>query len=132
MAVTTISADLDADLDAFHPRWPTRGIDPARVWEDYDPVADELLVFFGGKPVGAVNVPINTPERDYVDLLVDEETDDVVGLQVDALVVWVGAANPRWAPLADVRASAEQRREAVAALIADAAGLFALHGVGGA
>ena len=131
MAVTTIPADLDADLDVFHPRWPTRGIDPARVWEDYDPVADELLVYFGGKPVGAVNVPINTPERDYVDLLVDEETDDIVGLQVDALGVWVGAAYPRWAPLGVDGVSPEERREAVAALIADAAGLFALYGAGG-
>jgi len=130
MAITTNRSDLGVELESFHPRWPTRGIDLAGVWEEYDPIADELLVYFGGQPVGAVNVPIDSPDRDYVELLVDEETDEVVGLQVDALRAWVGRERPPWAPLADDGASPERRREAIASLIVEAAGLFALHGAG--
>lgn len=131
MAITSMPTDRAANAEAFHPRWLKRGIDPATVWEEYDAVADELLVYFGGAPVGVVNVPVDTPERDYVDLLVDEDTDEGVGVQVDALRAWVGAARPRWAPLADDQASPAERQEAISALVVDAAGLFALHGAGG-
>lgn len=48
MVVTPTSADRRTELDVFHPRWPTRGIDLDRAWVDYDHGADELLVYFGG------------------------------------------------------------------------------------
>lgn len=130
MAVPSTPVGLRTEVDGFHPRWPTRGIDPGEVWADYDAVADELLVYFGGGPTSAVNVPIDAPDQDSVDLLVEEESEAVVGLQVDALRSGVGRAHPRWAALADDDATSEQRRDAITALIVDAAGLFALYGAG--
>lgn len=117
-------------LRSFHPRWPTRGIDPCQAWVDYYPPADEVLVYFD-RPVPAVSVPIDTPDRDYVYLRVDEETEAIVGIQVESFITWVTSLHPRWKPLADPIATEADRREAVAALVSDAAGLFALHGAGG-
>jgi hypothetical protein len=131
MALTDLPTHPEAEPRLFHLRWPAVGVDAASVWADYDPIADELLVYFD-RPIASVSVPIDTPDRDYVYLLVDEATEAVVGVQVDALRAWVAAAHPRWAPLADPDAGGADRRAAVAALIADAAGLFALHGAGGA
>ena len=131
MAVSNATSLSDVGLRSFDPRWPTRGIDPGRAWVDYSPLADEVMVYFD-RPVPAVSVPIDTPERDYVYLRVDEETEAVVGIQVETFLAWVAEFHPRWAPLADPAASAEERGDAVAAFVADAAGLFALHGAGGA
>lgn len=131
MALTDASERASLGSYAPYLRWPTAGVNPAAVWADYDPIADELLVYFD-KPAGSTSVAIGTPDRDYVYLLVDDDTDTVVGIHVDDLRVWVAAANPRWAPLATAAVPPEQRREAISALIADAAGLFALHGAGGA
>jgi len=131
MALTDASTKAAPQSYASYLRWPTTGVDPAASWADYDPIADELLVYFD-KPAGSTSVVIETPDRDYVYLLVDDATDTVVGVHVDDLRVWVAAENPRWAPLMDEAASPEQRREAITSLIADAAGLFALHGAGGA
>lgn len=116
-------------MRTFHPRWPARGFDPDTAWADDDAPADELLVSPTG-PAPSVVVPIDTPDRDDVCLLVDPTTEAVVGVQVEAMPAWVAAQHPRWAPLADPTASAERRRAAVAALVADTAGLFALHGTG--
>ena len=80
--------------------------------------------------MSAVNVPIDARGQDDIDLLVDEESETVVGLQVDGLRAGVVRAHSRWAPMADDAALPRQRREALAAVIADAAGLFALHGAG--
>lgn len=130
MAVNNpVHTPVSSSLRTFHPRWPARGFDPLTAWVDYDALADELLVYLAG-PAPSVVVPIDTPDRDYVFLLVDPTTEAVVGVQVEAMGVWVAAQHPRWAPLADPTASADQRRVAVAALVVDAAGLFALHGAG--
>jgi hypothetical protein len=129
MAVSSAPSRAEPELRSFYPRWPARGFEPARAWVDYDPAADELLVYFE-QPTGSVSVPIDTPERDYVYVLVDEESEAVVGIQVDAMRAWVGAAHPRWVPLADDGAPVAARRAAVAALVAEAAGLFALYGAG--
>jgi len=126
MALTALR---DTATRSFAPRWPIHGVDPTNAWADYDPVVDELLVYFG-QPSGGVSVPIDTPERDFVYLVVDEETEAVVGIQVDALGVWVSAAYPRWAPLMDRELSPELRSAAIAALVTDAAGLAALYGAG--
>jgi hypothetical protein len=125
-----VTSSVASGLRTFHPRWPARGFDPVTAWADYDALADELVVYLTG-PAPSVVVPIDTPDRDYVFLLVDPTTEAVVGVQVEAMRVWVAAQNPRWAPLADPTASPGRRRAAVAALVADAAGLFALHGAGG-
>ena len=115
----------------LHPRLPTRGIDPSAVWIDYDPVVDDVMLDFD-RPIGSVDVPIDTPDRDYVSLLVVDDDEEVVGLRVETFKLWVTSVHPHWAPLADPEASPEQRREAAAALVADAAGLFALYGTGAA
>jgi len=106
-------------------------LDAGAVWTDYDPVADELLVYFD-RPRGSVSVAIGTPDRDYVYLLVDDVDDEatVVGVHVDDLRAWVAEANPRWAPLMDTDVKPAEREQAVSALIADAAGLFAVYGAG--
>lgn len=127
MAVTS---PLPPTLRTFAPRWPARGIDLDSAWVDHDRNADELLVYFSGRPVAAVTVPIDDATADHVSLLVDPETEAVVGLQVDAFEVHSGAAHSAWAPLADAISPANQRRTALARLVADAAGLFALHGAG--
>jgi hypothetical protein len=130
MAVTNSATRSDPAMRSLFLRWPAGGIDPAGTWIDYDPVADELLVYFD-RPVPVVSVPINTPDRDYVYLLVDEGTEVVHGIQVDDLRAWVAASHPRWAPLTESGASEEERRAAVAALFADTASLFVIHGTGG-
>ncbi len=133
MAVSKAPAVLTPDPRELHPRLPTRGIDPAAVWIDYDPVADDVVLYFD-RPVGSMNVAIDTPERDYVYFLVDFDDDpqEVVGIHVETFKLWATSVHPRWAPLADPEASPDDRCDAVAALIADAAGLFALHGAGAA
>ncbi len=78
----------------------------------------------------AIDIPIDTPDRDYVYLRVDEETEEVVGVSVETFKLWATSVHPRWAPLADPAASPEQRRDAATALIVETAGLFALHGAG--
>ena len=131
MAVTDTATRSDPAMRSLFLRWPADGIDPAGTWVDYDPVADVLLVYFD-RPVPAVSVAIDTPDRDYVYLLVEEDTEMVHGVQVDDLRAWVAASHPRWAPLTEAGTSEEERRAAVAALVADTAGLFVLHGTGGA
>lgn len=127
MAVTDSIVGGVADASPFYLRWPTGGVEPDAAWADFDPTADELLVYFD-RPRGSVSVAINTPDRDFVYLLVDDT--EVVGVHVDDLRAWVAAAHPRWAPLMHGGAAPKERRQAIAALIADAAGLFALYGVG--
>lgn len=88
------------------------------------------MVYFQ-QPAPAIDIPIDTPNRDYVYLRVDEESETVVGISVETFKLWVTSIHPRWTPLADPAASPDDRR-AAAALVADAAGLFALYGAGAA
>ena len=89
------------------------------------------MVYFD-RPTPAVSVPIETPDRDFVYLRVDKDSESVVGIQVESFRTWVTGHYPNWAPLADPNAAEAARRDAVEAMIAEAAGLFARHGAGSA
>lgn len=69
---------------------------------------------------------IETPDRDYVFALADDETGAVVGVQVDDLLAAAGRLHPEWTRLAQPAPLAE----AVAAFLADIAGLLARYGAG--
>ena len=118
---------LDITLHPFRPKWPAT-VDPSNARVEYDPSLDELLVWFDHSPRVA-SVPIETPGRDYVFVLVDEDTEAVVGIQVDNLVADVGGRHPAWLALA--RPGAVEP-SSVGTFVADVARLFAQYGAGGA
>ena len=100
MAVNVAGTDGQA-----RPRWPVAPFDPGLAYVDYGAVADELVVYFGGRPVPSFVDPIETPEGSAVGVLVGvdpggEETGDVVGIHVYPLLVGAVAHHPRWARLA--------------------------------
>ncbi len=45
----------------IRPRWPSDAADPGQVHLKYDPPADELTLYFAGRPRGGVCDPINEP-----------------------------------------------------------------------
>lgn len=108
------------------PRWPAALPDPAAARVSYDEPADELTIFFGGKPVPAVSDPLDAPEGDAY-LLVEEGTGAVVGLHVIPLVAGAVPAFPAWRRLAEP----DPPPAAVAAFIADVAALAARWGADG-
>ena len=134
MAVTTHDAGAAPDLSADpRPRWPAGPIDPTAIDLDYDPPADELTLYFGGKPVPAFGDPLDAPGTG-VALLVgmnedETSTGEVVGIQVMPLLVGAVKAHPGWATLAWGALAGygddETLREAVAAFLVDVERLFA-------
>lgn len=69
------------------PRWPATPVDLGIAWVDYDVRADELLIYFGGKPVPAISDPLDAPGIRSVSIMLgvgadDEATDEIVGVQV--------------------------------------------------
>jgi hypothetical protein len=89
---------------AAAPRWPTESIDPEVAWVDYDVRADEFLVYFGGKPVPAVSDPLDGPGFEDVAIMVglgpdDEETGEIVGVQVIPMMLGAVPEHPHWAVL---------------------------------
>ena len=87
------------------PRWPAEPVDPGLAWVDYDVPADEFLVYFGGKPVPAVSAPLDAPRFGYVAIMVglgpdDEDTGEIVGVQVIPMLVGAVQEQPEWAVLA--------------------------------
>lgn len=105
-----------------HRRWPDlESALAARV--DYDPDVDSLLVAFGPQRP-AVNVPLTTGERDYVYLLVDLDTDEVVGVEIEDVRAWALARHPAWASLVATASGEPQAvppaaRSSLAAFLAD-------------
>lgn len=95
-----------SNLDtATKPRWPAEPIDPTTAWVDYDPLADEFLVYFGGKPIPAVSDPLDGPGFEDVAIMVglsegDESTDEIVGIQVIPMLLGAVPDQPHWAALA--------------------------------
>jgi hypothetical protein len=86
------------------PRWPT-AIDPATADVSYEVPADEFLVYFGGKPVPAVSDPLDAPGFEDVAIMLgvdadDEETDEIVGVQVIPMLLGAVQDQPAWAALA--------------------------------
>jgi hypothetical protein len=86
------------------PRWPSEPIDPEVALVDYDVRADEFLVYFGGKPVPAVSDPLDGPGFEDVAIMVglgpdDEETAEIVGVQVIPMMLGAIPDQPRWSAL---------------------------------
>lgn len=109
------------------PAWPAKPPDPNGVRIACGAFADELVVRFGeaaGRP--AIAVAIETPDRDYVFALADDETGAVVGVQVDDLLAAAGRLYPGWTRLAQPA----HRAEVVAAFLGDVAAMLARYGAG--
>jgi hypothetical protein len=87
------------------PCWPAKPIDTGIAWVDYDVVADEFLVYFGGMPVPAVSDPLNAPGYSGVAIMVGigedrESTEEIVGVQVIPMLLGAVPDQPHWAALA--------------------------------
>jgi hypothetical protein len=123
-------------LDARpRPRWPARSsLDLASAYVSYDPPADELIVYFGGKPVPKYVSPIDSPGDDFAAVMVgvhgdESSTGEVVGVHVMPLLVGAVQTHPTWAVLAwasltGFRWEEAMMRQAVAAFVAEVADLF--------
>lgn len=96
----------NADSDTLlTPRWPAEPIEPAHAWIDYDVPADEFLVYFGGKPVAKLCDPLDAPGFEDVAIMIgldanDEETNEIVGVQVIPMLLGAVQDQPEWAILA--------------------------------
>lgn len=105
-----------SNSDAIIPRWPTEPIDPTNVRVSYDVPADEFLVYFGGRPVPAVSDPLDGPGFEEVAIMVglgpdDEETDEIVGVQVIPMMLGTIPERPEWAPLVWAAMAGDYGRE---------------------
>jgi len=116
------------------PTWPRQPVDPDRCYVSYHPPADELVVFFGGKPVPSYSAPIPA-FGEHVAVMVDlapdwaSSTGEIVGIQG---IPFVGGAlpdHPEWSSL--VGTDEEARRAALARFLADVAAVVALNGASG-
>lgn len=109
---------------ATRPSWPTDEIDLRRVDVDDDPPADELTLFYGGQPVPSVSRFLTEPGFEDVAILVDDATDQIVGIQAIPFLVGAVHHHPCWAVLAwasltDRKWEAEMVNAAISAAIAD-------------
>jgi hypothetical protein len=103
-------------------RWPDLETAlSARV--DYDPEVDSLFVAFDQRRP-SVNIPLETGDRDYIYLVVDLDSDEVVGIEVEDVQARALGRHPAWAPLvaaagADPQPIPPPERPALAAFLAD-------------
>jgi hypothetical protein len=86
------------------PHWPAEPIDPEIAWVAYDVRADEFLVYFGGTAVPAISDPLNAPGFPHVAVMFgvgpdNEETDEIVGVQVIPMMLGTIQERPEWAML---------------------------------
>ncbi len=107
------------------PSWPDAPFDPSRAYLHYHEPADELVLYFGDRPVASYVEWIDAPGLPDAAVLIGEdergeETGEVVGVQVDFLVGRAAKARPAWRVLAEPFPP----HAAVAALVADVADLF--------
>lgn len=89
---------------ATSPRWPTEPIDPDVARVSYDVPADEFLVYFGGKSVPKVSDPLEAPGFEDVAIMIglgpdDEETGEIVGVQVIPMMLGAVPEQPHWSRL---------------------------------
>lgn len=87
------------------PCWPAKPIDTGIAWVDYDVIADEFLVYFGGRPVPAVSDPLNAPGFSGVAVMIgldenNNSTDEIVGVQVIPMLLGAVPDQPHWSALA--------------------------------
>lgn len=86
------------------PTWPET-VDSGIAWIDYDILADEFLVYFGGQPVSAISDPLNAPGFRNTAIMIGlddhhHETAEIVGVQVIPMLVGAVQDQPEWAILA--------------------------------
>ena len=86
------------------PQWPTEAIDLERAWVEYEPLADEFLIYFGGSPVPAISSPLNGPGFSDVAVMFGlgpnrESTGEIVGVQVIPMLLGAVQDQPSWAIL---------------------------------
>lgn len=120
------------------PLWPAAPFDPRLAYVDYGAVADELVVYFGGRPVASFVDSINAPEGSDVGVLVGldsagNETGAVVGIHVYPLLVGAVADHPRWARIAWAALAGWEHdggmlREELPGFVAEVRELFDRHG----
>lgn len=120
------------DATQRRPTWPSAPIDPRHVDLSYYPPADELMLYFPGRRHGGVCDPINEPGGGDVAIVVDDDTNEIVGIQVIPLLVGAVQQHPRWAILAwgsltEFRYEDHTFRSEVAAFVAEVADLFARY-----
>ncbi|MDP9365283.1 MAG: hypothetical protein M3Q10_13840 [Chloroflexota bacterium] len=97
MAVT----DAGRDAAPKPARWWLREAARARrLHARYNPAADELVVRFARGIGPVVTVAIQTRDRDYAHLLMDDATGEVVGIQIDNLLASAVRLHPGWRLLA--------------------------------
>ena len=107
------------------PSWPDDPIDPSRACLFYSALADELVLYFGGRPVPSYVDWIDAPGFPDAAVLIGEDengedTGEVVGVQIDCLVARASTARPAWRVLSEP----SPPHEAVAGLVAEVADLF--------
>lgn len=94
----------EAAVRVLHPRWPApETIDARRVRLAYWREIDTLDVDFFGPDQPAVVVPLDMPDpADEVALLVHAETEEVVGVQVEAFLLRAVRHHPHLLDLLDL------------------------------
>lgn len=110
------------------PRWPTRPFDPARASLFYNPLADELVLYFEDRTSLHYVDFIEAPSLDVAAILVGldehgEETGEIVGVQVDLLAARAAKVRTAWRALADPHPPSS----AMSGLVGDIRELFARY-----
>lgn len=96
---------MGATKTILTPKWPAKPVDPLQARVSYDVVADEFLVYFGGKPVPKTSDPLDAPEIGHVAIMIGldaegEETGEIVGIHVIPMLLGAVEDKPSWAALA--------------------------------
>lgn len=112
-----MARDIQVDL---RPRWPLGEIAPERYRVRFGLPADELVVRFPDSPGGGVSDLIEAPAVDGVAVLVDDETNTVVGLHVYPFLASAAQVRPAWRALA----APDPASEVVARFVAEVRDLF--------
>ena len=84
------------------PAWPARLPPAETLTVIYGELADELVIRFPSAPDrDIVIVHIDTPDIDYVGMLVRMDTGEVVGVHVNYLAIFAAAQHPTWESMTD-------------------------------
>ena len=91
-------------VQPVRPIWPRETIDSRLAWVDYDIVADEFLVFFGGMPIPAISHHVEAPGFDHLMVMIGldqdrRETGEVVGIHIEPMMHGAILARPEWSVL---------------------------------
>lgn len=110
------------------PRWPSKPFDPTQASLVYSQLADELVLYFEDRNSPHYVDFIDAPGLPDAAVLIgvdedDEETGEIVGVQVDLLLARAANLRPAWRVLAE----SSPPPEAVARLVADIRDLFARY-----